>query len=196
MRNYKDKKNPHYIDGRTNKKYYCVDCGKKINYRTWHFEQQKCSSCVRKRNKYAYIDGRSLKKRYCVECGKRITRGSKLGRCKSCSSKGKLGSMFGKVTHGKRETYKGITMRSSWEIAYAKYLDYLNITWQYESKTFDLGNCTYTPDFYLPVIDSYIEIKGYWRDKAYRKFIKFKKLYPDIKIKVYDKRELKLWGIL
>ena len=65
-------------------------------------------------------------------------------------------------------------MRSSYEIAYAKYLDNMNIEWQYESTTFNLGDTTYTPDFYLPDRDKYIEIKGWWREDAKIKFKKFK----------------------
>jgi len=38
--------------------------------------------------------------------------------------------------------YHEIYMRSSWEIAYAKWLDKNGIEWQYESDTFDLDNTT------------------------------------------------------
>ncbi|NOU67485.1 restriction endonuclease [Paenibacillus sp. LMG 31461] len=44
-----------------------------------------------------------------------------------------------------RETY----LRSSYEYAYAKYLDYLGITWTYEERTFNLGYKTYKPDFFI-----------------------------------------------
>jgi hypothetical protein len=81
---------------------------------------------------------------------------------KIISMSGKNSHRFGKPPiHGKRIRYKDICFRSSWEVAYAKYLDKNQIKWLYESKTFDLGNCTYTPDFYLPEKNEYIEIKGY-----------------------------------
>lgn len=99
--------------------------------------------------------------------------------------------MYGKLaTHGKGNYYKNIWMRSSWEIAYAKYLDRQHIKWLYESKIFDLGNTTYTPDFYLPETNTYIEIKGYWRDDAKKKFKLFQKIYNDIIIKILTKKEL------
>jgi predicted nuclease of restriction endonuclease-like RecB superfamily len=60
------------------------------------------------------------------------------------------------------------------------------IIWLYECKTFDLGDTTYTPDFYLPKTDMFVEIKGFWRPEAKEKFKLFKKLYPYIKIKVIE----------
>jgi predicted nuclease of restriction endonuclease-like RecB superfamily len=80
--------------------------------------------------------------------------------------------------------YKGYLMKSSWEIKYAKYLDKNNIKWEYENKTFDLGNTTYTPDFYLPETDIYIEIKGWFRKDAKRKMKLFYKLYPKINLRL------------
>jgi len=87
-------------------------------------------------------------------------------------------------------------MKSSWEIVYAKWLDKQNIKWLYESKTFDLGNTTYTPDFYLPETEEYIEIKGYWRDDAKKKFNLFKKKFKDIKILIYNELKLKKLGVI
>ncbi len=65
--------------------------------------------------------------------------------------------------HGER--YKGNYMKSSWEIKVAKWLDKNNIKWEYESK-----NCRfkrpnghhYIVDFYLPDLNKYIEVKGWW----------------------------------
>ena len=87
-------------------------------------------------------------------------------------------------------------MRSSWEVAYAKWLDKNGYKWQYESKTFDLGNSSYTPDFYLPKKDMYIEIKGYYRESFIKKFKKFKKMYPEINIQIENKKLLKEAGII
>lgn len=46
-----------------------------------------------------YRKGLSLIKHYtnCIDCNKKISRGSKLGRCKSCSKKGKQHPNFGKI---------------------------------------------------------------------------------------------------
>lgn len=45
--------------------------------------------------------------------------------------------------------YKGRYLRSSYEYAYAKYLDYYSIPWGYEDKVFDLGYKLYKPDFFF-----------------------------------------------
>jgi len=92
--------------------------------------------------------------------------------------------------------YKKINMRSSWETKFAQFLDLLGFNWIYEPRIFDLGNMTYTPDFYIPKRDLYVEIKGYISDIFKKKFKKFKKSYPQIKIKVLVYKDLKKLGIL
>jgi|SRR5690625_15960 len=63
--------------------------------------------------------------------------------------------------------YKGNYLRSSYEYAYAKYLDYYSIPWSYETEVFDIGFKKYKPDFFLydqnRSIDKIVEIKS--RDK-------------------------------
>lgn len=110
---------------------------------------------------------------------------------------GNKNGMFGKPTpHGKKLKYNNTWMRSTWEVKYAKYLDKNNIKWLYESKRFDLGKLTYLPDFYLPEKDLYIEIKGWFTNKAKKRFKLFKKLYPNIKIKLLMYEDLKFKKIL
>ncbi|WP_342432289.1 restriction endonuclease [Neobacillus sp. FSL H8-0543] len=45
--------------------------------------------------------------------------------------------------------YKEHYLRSSYEYAYARYLDYYSIPWGYEDITFDLGYKIYKPDFFF-----------------------------------------------
>ncbi|WP_423407374.1 hypothetical protein AABM38_16415 [Heyndrickxia sp. MSNUG] len=45
--------------------------------------------------------------------------------------------------------YKGFFLRSSYEYAYALYLDYHKIRWKYETKSYDIGYKTYKPDFFI-----------------------------------------------
>lgn len=133
------------------------------------------------------------------KCGKKLSR-NYYDKCVKCAGKlhrGKNNPMFGKIAHhGKWIKYRGIKMRSSWEVAYAKYLDKQKIEWQYESKTFDLGKTTYTPDFYLPESDTYVEIKGYWRDDAKKKFKLFQKKYYSMNIILLMKEELIKLGVI
>ena len=56
--------------------------------------------------------------------------------------------------------YKESYLRSSLEYIYARYLDYMSISWTYEPKTFTLSNGErYKPDFLLET-GEYTEIKG------------------------------------
>ena len=65
-----------------------------------------------------------------------------------------------------------VSMDSTWEVACAQRLDELGIAWErdssikikYRDKRLRLRN--YVPDFYLPDYDIYIEVKGYWTDRA------------------------------
>ena len=121
----------------------------------------------------------------------------KIGKANKGKCIGKKNGMFGKIAHhGNGSYYKNIWMRSSWEIAYAKWLDIKSIKWKYEYTTFNLGNTTYTPDFYLINNNKYIEIKGRWFDDAKKKFNKFRKLYSKINIEILDFKKLKKMNII
>lgn len=71
--------------------------------------------------------------------------------------------------------------RSNWEANYARILNYQEVIWEYEPQVFVVTiegkDCTYRPDFYLPLRDKYIEVKGYWIGKAKQKFEAFKEKY-------------------
>jgi hypothetical protein len=135
--------------------------------------------------------------------GKKNPASSKWMKENNPSKKGKLNHNYGKpATHGKGAYYNGIWMRSSYEIAYAKWLDKNNMKWLYEPKAFEITyeyngkdkEGTYRPDFYLPETDEYIELKGYWRDDAKVKFESFKEQYPMINIKLLMQKDLKDLG--
>jgi hypothetical protein len=64
--------------------------------------------------------------------------------------------------------------------------------WEYESKRFRIGKGRhYTPDFYLPELDEYIELKGWLTKKGEKKIALFRELYPTIKLYVFMERHLK-----
>jgi hypothetical protein len=56
-----------------------------------------------------------------------------------------------------------------------------------------IKNGTYIPDFFLD--NEVIEVKGYWHKDARVKFDTFKIQYPEIKIRLLEKKELKELGI-
>ena len=80
------------------------------------------------------------------------------------------------------------------EEEFARILDFYNITWQYEPRTFavewdDEGNVasSFTPDFYLPDHDLYIELTTARQQlvtKKNRKVRRLRELYPEVNIKV------------
>ena len=175
----------------------CLDCKKKISRNgirchschikyLWRMKKFPSHKGIKNSN---YKHGKTFNNR-CIDCNKLLWN-YRSTKCSSCAHKGNLSHLYGKPSnHGKRIKYKKIYFRSSWEVAYAKYLDKNKINWQYEPKTFDLGNATYTPDFYLSKLDTYIEVKGFWRDDAKKKFKLFKKQHPKIKIKILTKKDL------
>lgn len=57
-------------------------------------------------------------------------------------------------------------------------------TWKTHPCRFKLGHTTYTPDFYCPEDDIYYEVKKTCSSKEIRKILKFKKVYPKIKLNV------------
>lgn len=93
--------------------------------------------------------------------------------------------------------YKDTQFKSNWEVLVAKYLDSLNINWIYEPKYFEIDDSsTYTPDFFLYDLNKWIEVKGYWYEDALIKFNKFKELYEDIIIEVWDSEKLKKLNLI
>ncbi len=78
------------------------------------------------------------------------------------------------------------------ELVFARLLDFYGIKWQYEPRTFplqydDKGNLVeaFSPDFYLPDSDLYVELttmKQSLVTKKNRKVKRLRELYPEVKI--------------
>jgi hypothetical protein len=85
------------------------------------------------------------------------------------------------------------------ERQFAKLLDFYQIGWRYEPTSFDLewdreGNVIqrFTPDFYLPAYDLYIEITTLNQKlvtRKNRKVRRLRELYPDIQCKIFYQRD-------
>lgn len=91
---------------------------------------------------------------------------------------------YSRAKGGKRKDLNNIYFRSSWEANIARYYNYLGIKWEFEPKTFIFKNITrgsvsYTPDFYLPEEDKWVEVKGWMDGKSKTKLKRFKKQYPE-----------------
>jgi hypothetical protein len=87
------------------------------------------------------------------------------------------------------------------EETFARILDYYGITWEYEPRTFPLEwdedhNVVeaFTPDFYLPQQDLYVELttlRPKLSNKKNRKLRRMNELYPEINIKLFKRREMR-----
>ena len=93
--------------------------------------------------------------------------------------------------------YNGVDLHGSWELAYAKYLDFNNIKWVRNKDSFlyvyEEKQRRYTPDFYLLDAEEYVEIKGF---KTNKDIAKWKQFPSDKKLKILMKAELKELNIL
>jgi hypothetical protein len=85
-------------------------------------------------------------------------------------------------------------LRGTWELSTARFLSMNNIKWQYEHKTFKFKNYKYTPDFYLPEFNLYIEVKGHWYLNSKKKYLSFKQKFGNIIL--FNKKMLKKLGVL
>ncbi len=85
------------------------------------------------------------------------------------------------------------------ERQFAKLLDFYSIAWEYEPRTFTLERDrdgkpaqAFTPDFYLPAYDLYIEITTLNQKLVTKKNKKARRLreqYPDVEIRVLYQRD-------
>jgi len=85
------------------------------------------------------------------------------------------------------------------EAEFARILDFYGIRWQYEPHSFPLrweGDRVveaFTPDFYLPDLDLYVELttlRGGLNTEKNRKVRLLRQLYPQVKVKLLKKRDI------
>jgi len=197
------------------KKYYASICFEKGKKHPWH-----CKSCAihLEWSKEDYYDKHveTIKKVY--TCEKHRERLGRLSR-ENWSNPEKRAAMMNRdfseiskksratlmanllsgktvyrVTHGKRCLHGGVYMRSSYEQRFAAVLDSLGLEWEYEPKHFAVLNHTktYLPDFFIPKLELYVEVKGWWRDDAKEKFDAWTAEYPQLNRVIIDKPMLEL----
>lgn len=87
------------------------------------------------------------------------------------------------------------------EAAFARILDFYRVRWEYEPTTFPLEwdeNGTvleaFTPDFYLPEENMYLELttlRPQLTRSKNRKLKRLRELYPQVNIKLFKRRELR-----
>jgi hypoxanthine phosphoribosyltransferase len=86
------------------------------------------------------------------------------------------------------------------ELECAKMLDFYGVPWEYEPRTFVLeraadGRVTsaFTPDFYLPEQELYVEVTVMRQalvTRKNRKLREVRRLYPGVKVKLFYRRDI------
>jgi hypoxanthine phosphoribosyltransferase len=99
------------------------------------------------------------------------------------------------------ESLSDVTFAHPSEAEFARILDFYQITWEYEPRTFELkwdddDNVieAFSPDFYLPEQDLYIELTTMEQrliTKKHRKLRRLRELYPEINIKLLNRSDFK-----
>lgn len=97
--------------------------------------------------------------------------------------------------------FSDVTFAHPSELEFARILDFYQITWEYEPRTFELkwdddGNVVeaFSPDFYLPEQDLYIELTTMEQKlitKKHRKLRRLRELYPEVNIKLLNRSDFK-----
>jgi hypoxanthine phosphoribosyltransferase len=82
----------------------------------------------------------------------------------------------------------------------AQLLDFYGISWEYEPTTFTLAvdaegrtRQAFTPDFYLPDLDCYLEVTTMRQRHVTRKHRKLKRLrecHPEVRILLFSRRDV------
>ncbi len=87
------------------------------------------------------------------------------------------------------------------EAQFARILDFYQMAWEYEPRTFPLewddeGNVVtaFTPDFYLPEQNLYVELttlRPRLSSFKNRKLRLLKELYPEVNVKLFKRRDIR-----
>lgn len=100
-------------------------------------------------------------------------------------------------------TDEDVTVQGTWELKYCDYLNEQKTNWVRDRKNNlrfkysenDIKR-TYFPDLYLPDLDIYIEIKGYFSEQDKLKMEKVKEYNEDKNIQILQKEDLEKLGIV
>jgi predicted nucleic acid-binding Zn ribbon protein len=169
----------------------CRVCGKKIkSYRKY------CSVECRKKGYFGEGNPRWIKDRehrVCPICNKsfRIDRLNQKCCSFKCFKKLFIGRKPYHSKGGKRIDLDGKYFRSIWEANYARYLNYLGMKWEYEPQTFKypyvrVGPKSYLPDFYLPSVNTFVEIKGWEKPRDVLRMQRFDNYFPGVEVRLIN----------
>jgi len=126
------------------------------------------------------------------DCGKEFLK-ERWRKKRFCSNICAMAVIGGKPTSPKASKGKGgirtdispeIYFYSRWEANVARLFTHLRMSWEYAPTSFDIGRQMYTPDFYLPETDMYIEVKNFMWTYSKIRDEKFRTAYPNIPLLV------------
>lgn len=92
------------------------------------------------------------------------------------SAKIGAGTWHSSFAKRRKHAYHNAIFDGTWELKFAQWCDAHAVQWERNVRSFPYtfeGTRQYTPDFYLPNIDCYIEIKGWAVDKDRAKWSQF-----------------------
>lgn len=184
-----DKRRQSLLDAWIAEKHKCEHCGKIMTekFGSGRFCSKSCANSrshtenTKEKISDSLKDYNNTKLNYCKNCGKQLSRNNKSGYCKQCffkfraisaDTKNKLRDRaierkLGGTPKKNYILYKGIYLDSSYELKVAKSLDKNKVRWErpvqfvyYENNDMLNKQHTYTPDFYLPDYDVYLDPKN------------------------------------
>jgi predicted RNA-binding Zn-ribbon protein involved in translation (DUF1610 family) len=186
----------------TEYKFNCDKCGKEVSYKSFKKRSaSNCSkSCASKRPKPEELRkkisetlkerNKSDVKRFCLHCNVDISHKKKRFRfCSlSCGSKNRHSTEDARKMLSERRIKYLQTKNSNWFETFNKKGDLINVQGTWEKKFSDMCNRLgllyerkwlminrtnrYTPDFYFPDFNLYVEVKGYLYEKDKYKMLK------------------------
>lgn len=135
--------------------------------------------CANPKCQKVFTHERYRSRKYCsVHCNMAVTGGKPTS---PKASRGKAGV--------RKDVNDSIYFYSRWEANMARLYTYLGVKWEYAPRSFDIGGHTYTPDFYLPEIDTYIEVKNFWGEYSRVRDERFRASHPTVRLDVILKDE-------
>lgn len=143
----------------------------------YHTLEEKAKISVSSKNWWKQVDLSTLEKRNLKQRETRIKNGTLNPMINQSNP-------YSRTKSGKRKDLNNVFFRSAWEANIARYYNFIGVKWEFEPKTFIFHNITrgsvsYTPDFYLPEEDKWVEVKGWMDGKSKTKLKRFKQQYPD-----------------
>ena len=96
---------------------------------------------------------------------------------------------------------RSFIFKSSWEKAFAVFLDSLNLDWGYEVISYPLKTCSrYTPDFTIynddGSIRELVEVHGWLDDPTKARLQEFAEIYPELPFRLCGAEELASRGLI